>query len=129
MNDKRRDGLTEFDVFGGLDPAVDSLIERGVRRQAEAHLPGRERKKKARERAKAKARLPRRVNWDLPIWIKEAMVEIAVQHRVPVSQVAALFLKHSLIAYRRKEIDLSRYRVPSESPRYEWILELGDSDE
>jgi hypothetical protein len=72
MNDKRRDGLTEFDVFGGLDPAVDSLIERGVRRQAEAHLPGRERKKKARERAKAKARLPRRVNWDLPIWIKGA---------------------------------------------------------
>ena len=117
-------GLTDFGSVGEVDPAVESLLSAGRKRRREARLPLTDRKKKARERRKSKTRRGRRAVYDLDPALIQVVKELAEAHRVPASQVAALLLTHGLAALETGAIDLEGLKVPSDSPRYEWNLDL-----
>ena len=121
---EEKGGFVDFD----LDPAVASIIGHGERRQAEAKAPPQERKKKAKERAKNKARQGRRAVYDLSPELIQEVAAIAEQHRVPASQIAALLLRHGFRALQRGEIDIESRKVPSRSPRYRWNLKTESAE-
>jgi hypothetical protein len=108
-----------------IDPAVAGLLSNFEERQADAHLPAKERKKKAKERKKIRARRERRVTYDLPPSLKQRIAELAEQHRVPASQIAALLLDHGLKALESGAIDLDEHKIESRTPRYDANLDLG----
>jgi hypothetical protein len=106
-----------------LDPAVANILSDFEQRQTEAHLPAKERSKRAKEREKMRQRQPKRVTYDLPKKLKERIAEIADQHQVPISQVAALFLTYGLKAHDSGELDLGKYKKRlTDSPRYKYKL-------
>lgn len=107
-----------------IDPSTAEILEGVERKQSDAHLPQDERLRKVKERKKAKARLPGRVNWDLPPNLKQRIVALAERNRVPTSQVAAFLLVDGLERLDAGEIDFDSYKVPSNSPRYDWNLAL-----
>jgi hypothetical protein len=107
-----------------LDPAVADEIKKAQGRQADARRPRKEREKKAKEQRKARSRLPRRISLDLPTDIKAQVGAVAEAHRVPVSQVVAVLLAYGLASLDKGALDLSAYKVPSASPRYDWNLSL-----
>ena len=117
-------GLTDFHDLGGLDPAVDAIIREGSRRRVEARLPLGERRKRVRERQKNKARQGRRAAYDLDPALIKAVKEIAEKHSVSASQIAALLLALGLDELERGEMNINDFKIPSESPRYEWRLDL-----
>ncbi len=108
-----------------IDPAVAALLRHQDEKQSEAHLPKDERRKKNREREKLRSLLPNRVTYDLPEGMKNHIAKIAETQKTSASQVAAILLTYGLEALEQGSIDLSSYRVPSRSPRYEWNLDLG----
>ena len=57
----------------GVDPAVESLLGQGQRRQDEARLPRTERSRKKKERERAEKRKPNRINLDLPVDLKKRL--------------------------------------------------------
>ncbi len=107
-----------------LDPAVADLLAGMENKQAEARLPRRLREKKAKERAKIKARRDHRVTYDLPPQLKQAVFELAESLSLPASQLVTLALQRFMEAYKTGQIDLSKYKKPSKSPRYDWKLEF-----
>lgn len=114
--------FVEFEEW--LDPSVAASIGGAGQRQAEARLPRQERKKKVKEKAKSKKRLAHRVNWDLPVSLKQRIKKIAEEHLVPESQVAGLLLLQGLQGLDSGAFDLDDYKARSNSPRYEWTLDL-----
>jgi len=48
MKNDSQKGFTVFDDLPGVDPAVESLLGQGQRRQIESHLPKNERSQKKR---------------------------------------------------------------------------------
>jgi len=107
-----------------LDPAVADLLAGMEQKQAEAMLPRKQREKKARERAKIEARRDQRATYDLPPQLRERIKALAEELRLPASQLVTLALARFLIDYDQKQIDLSMYKRPSRSPRYDWNLEF-----
>jgi hypothetical protein len=107
-----------------LDPAVADLLAGMEQKQAEASLPRRQREKKARERAKIQARRDQRVTYDLPPVIREHIKDLAEELRLPASQLVTLALARFLKEYNRGEVELSEFKHPSRSPRYDWNLEF-----
>lgn len=107
-----------------LDPAVASSFGEAKQRHTDAKLSPKVRKKKAAARAKDKARLERRVNWEIPTEIKQRVKAIAAEHGVPESQVAALLIIGGLCRLETGEIDLDDYKTLSDSPRYDANLIL-----
>lgn len=107
-----------------LDPAVADLLAGMENKQAEARLPRREREKKAKERAKIRARRDQRVTYDLPPQLKQAMFDLAESLSLPASQLVTLALHRFMEAYASGQIDISKYKKPSKSPRYDWKLEF-----
>jgi hypothetical protein len=107
-----------------LDPAVADLLAGMENKQAESRLPRRVREKKAKERAKIRARREQRVTYDLPPQLKQAMFTLAESLSLPASQLATLALHRFLVNYTEGQIDLSKYKKPSSSPRYDWKLEF-----
>jgi hypothetical protein len=105
-----------------LDPAVADLISDMEQKQSESMLPRREREKKTRERAKMEARRDARATYDLPPSIRNRIKELADELRLPASQLVTLALVRFLKAYDDDQIDLSVYKQPSASPRYDWNL-------
>ncbi|OJX38912.1 MAG: hypothetical protein BGO78_11895 [Chloroflexi bacterium 44-23] len=105
-----------------MDPAVAALMASLESKQAEARLPRRLREKKARERAKIRARRDFRVTYDLPPALKQTIADLAEDLSVSASQLTTLALVRFLEAYHLGEIDISKYRKPSRSPRYDWKL-------
>lgn len=105
-----------------LDPAVADLISDMEHKQAEAMLPRRQREKKSRERAKIQARREQRVTYDLPPAIRNRIKELAEELSLPASQLATLALARFLKEYDADQIDVSIYKQPSASPRYDWNL-------
>lgn len=114
----------KFERRSILDPAVADLLSGMERRKEESHLPRQEREKKSRERAKILARREQRVTYDLPPQLRQRMKDLAEEQRVPASQLVTLALLRFLETYDRGEIDLSSYKEPSRSPRYDWNLRL-----
>jgi len=127
MSKEQQNGLTVFGDLGGIDPAVDSLIAQSERRQADAHLSTKERRKKAKQRERMQQRREFRVTYDLPPSIRNQVARLAEKGKFPASQLAAVLLAEALKRLETGEIDLDKYKVPSDSPRYEWNLDLWDS--
>ncbi len=107
-----------------LDPAVASLLNDMEHRQSDAALPRREREKKARERAKMSARREQRATFDLPPALRTRIMELAEAERLPASQLVTLALARFLQDLAAGSLDLTPYKKPSRSPRYDWNLAL-----
>jgi hypothetical protein len=109
-----------------LDPAVADLLSGMEQRQAEAALPRKEREKKVRERAKIQARRDQRATYDLPPGIRTRIKDTAEEERIPASQLVTLALIRFLNDLETGRVDLSEFKQPSRSPRYDWNLVLPD---
>jgi hypothetical protein len=107
-----------------IDPAVAELLAGMEHKQAISQLPRRKREKYAREHAKIEARRDQRVTYDLPRLLKDKIREMAEEHNLPASQLAALALIRFLDDMSRGKIDLESMKEPSRSPRYDWNLKL-----
>lgn len=107
-----------------LDPAVADLLAGMENKQAEARLPRKLREKKAKERAKIKARKDHRVTYDLPPELKQSIFELAESLSLPASQLVTWGLYRFMKDYQEGKIEISKYKKPSKSPRYEWKLEF-----
>jgi hypothetical protein len=105
-----------------LDPAVADLISDMEHKQADSMLPRKEREKKSRERAKIQARREARATYDLPPALRERIKTLAEELRLPASQLVTLALARFLKEYDADSIDLTVYKQPSASPRYDWNL-------
>jgi hypothetical protein len=106
----------------GFDPEVFNLLKEMEQRQSESQLPRREREKKAKERLKISARRDRRATYDLPPSIRNRISALSGQLSVPASQLVTLALIRFLESYDDGALDLSEYKLPSRSPRYDWNL-------
>ena len=105
-----------------IDPTVADIIGQAEQRQEDAQLPPKEREKKERERQKIRDRREKRVTYDLPPALKQRVAELAEEHRVPASQVAALLITLGFEAL--DQIDLAALKTPTKTPRYEHNLDL-----
>ncbi len=109
-----------------IDSAVADLLAGMEQKTAEAQLPRREREKKAKERAKIQARRSQRATYDLPPLLRERMMDLSEELRLPASQLVTLALARFLKDYSAGQVDLSQYKKPSRSPRYDWNLVFPD---
>lgn len=107
-----------------LDSAVADLLSDMEEKQQLSQLPRKERIKKSREHSKIVSRREQRVTYDLPPDVRQRIKTLAEEEGVPASQVVTLALLNFLKAYDGNEINLSTYKEPSRSPRYDWNLRL-----
>jgi hypothetical protein len=114
----------KFERRSILDPAVASLLNDMEHHQSEAALPRREREKKARERAKIRARREQRATFDLPPSLRQRIMDLAENERLPASQLVSLALARFLQDLSSSQVDLGPLKQPSRSPRYDWNLVL-----
>ncbi len=105
-----------------IDPEVSILLKEMEQRQIESQLPRHEREKKAKERQKISARRDRRATYDLPPSIRNRISALSTQLSIPASQLVTLALIRFLESYDDGTLELSSYKLPSRSPRYDWNL-------
>ena len=105
-----------------LDPVVADLLSGMQQRQVENQLPRKERERLSRERAKIQSRREQRATYDLPPSLREDIRELAEELHLPASQLVTLALARFMKDYHESLIDLSKFKQPSRSPRYEWNL-------
>ena len=117
-------GLTRFDELPGVDPAVESLLGQGQRRQDEARLPRNERSRKKKERERAEKRKPNRINLDLPVDLKKCLEHLAKKEGVPISQLVAFLLYEPVNQLESRAISLWGYKTASGCPKFECNLDL-----
>jgi hypothetical protein len=117
-------GLTSFDDLPGVDPAVESLLGQGQRRQDEARLPRIERSRKKKERERAEKRKPNRINLDLPVDLKKRLEYLAKKEGVPISQLVAFLLYEPVHQLEARVISLWGYKTASGCPKFECNLDL-----
>jgi len=116
-----RKKLTRLSI---IDPAVEGLIKEMQQHQIESQLPQRDREKKIREREKIASRKIRRVTYDLPPEIRSEVMSLSEKLSIPASQLVTLALVRFLQDYADEKVDLSSYKTPSRSPRYDWNLTI-----
>ncbi|EKD88740.1 MAG: hypothetical protein ACD_34C00372G0004 [uncultured bacterium] len=116
----------KFERRTTLDPAVADLLSGMQQRQAESQLPRKERERLGRERAKIQARRDQRATYDLPPTLREEIMNLSEELRIPASQLVTLALARFLNDYGSEIIDLGKYKQPSRSPRYDWNLVFPD---
>jgi hypothetical protein len=109
-----------------LDPAVADLLSGMQQRQVENQLPRKERERLGRERAKIQSRRDQRATYDLPPTLREEIMNLSEDLRIPASQLVTLALARFLNDYHSENIDLGKYKQPSRSPRYDWNLVFPD---
>jgi hypothetical protein len=124
MNNNAQQGFTGFNDLPGVDPAVESLLGQGQRRQAESHLPKEKRSQRKKEQERAKKRLANRINLDLPIELKERLEMLAKKEGVPVSQLVAFLLYDPVHQLEKHMISLWGYKTTSGCRRFEWNIDL-----
>jgi hypothetical protein len=117
-------GMTQFTNLPSVDPAVESLLGQGQRRQEDARLPRSERSRKKKERERAERRKPNRINLDLPVDLKRRLENLARQESVPISQLVAFLLYEPVCQLERKEISLWSYMTASGCPKFDSTLDL-----
>ncbi len=105
-----------------LDPAVADLLSNMEQKHSDAQLTRSERRKRNRERAKIEARREQRVTYDLPPALRQHIKLLAEKERLPASQLVTLALIRFLKDLEEQKIDLSIFKEPSQSPRYDWNL-------
>lgn len=115
------------------DATVEDILRDSERKQAEAGLSQEERRqvierrrrqqqKREKARRKAQLQLPNRINLTLPQDLKASLESIAEWNHVTVSQVVTCLLYEAVDQVQSGQINLAKYKVPSESPRYEYAL-------
>ena len=124
MKTTTQQGLTGFDDLPAVDPAVESLLGQGQRRQAESHLPQAERSQKRKERERAQKRLAKRINLDLPLDLKKKLETWAKKEGVPISQLVAFLLYDPVQQLDKRSISLWGYKTASHCPKFEFNLDL-----
>ena len=105
-----------------LDPAVADLLKGMQQKQSESQLPRKERERISRERVKIQSRRDQRATYDLPPAIRETVMTLSENLRLPASQLVTLALARFLKEYESGMIDLGKFKQPSRSPRYDWNL-------
>lgn len=118
------DGFTSFEALPGIDPAVESLLGQGQRRQEEARLPRNERSRKKKERERAEKRKPNRINLDIPVDLKKRLEQLAKKEGVPISQLVAFLLYEPVNQLEKQAISLWGYKTASGCPKFECNLDL-----
>jgi len=78
--------------------------------------------KQEREKAKIRARREQRATYDLPPLLRQRVRAMAEEQGLPASQLVTLALLRFLKQFEAGEVELSRYKQPSRSPRYDWNL-------
>ena len=116
----------KFERRTTLDPAVADLLSGMQQRQAESQLPRKERERLGKERAKIQSRREQRATYDLPPSLREEIMALSEELRIPASQLVTLALARFLRDYQNGTIDLGIYKQPSRSPRYDWNLVFPD---
>lgn len=124
MKNNPLQGMTDFEDLPGVDPAVESLLGQGQRRQVEAHLPKVERSRRKKERERAQKRKPNRINLDLPVDLKKRLELLAKKEGVPVSQLVAFLLFEPVHKLESRAISLWGYKIASGCPKFECNLDL-----
>lgn len=124
MSTTTQQGFTDFDDLAGVDPAVESLLGQGQRRQVETHLPKHERSQKRKERERAQRRLAHRINLDLPVDLKKRLELLAKKEGVPISQLVAFLLYEPVHQLESRAISLWGYKTASGCPKFEWNIDL-----
>jgi hypothetical protein len=129
MKNDAQQGFTGFNDLPGVDPAVESLLGQGQRRQVESHLPKNERTQKKKERDRAQKRMANRVNLDLPVDLKKRLELLAKKEGVPVSQLVAFLLYGPVHQLEKRMISLWGYKTASGCRKFEWNIDLKRHDE
>lgn len=124
MKNATQQGFTGFDDLRGVDPAVESLLGQGERRQAESRLPKNERSQKKKERDRAQKRLAKRINLDLPLDLKKHLESLAKKEGVPVSQLVAFLVYDPVQQLEKHSISLWGYKTASGCPKFDFNLNL-----
>jgi len=116
----------KFERRTTLDPAVADLLSGMQQRQAESQMPRKERERLGKERAKIQSRREQRATYDLPPSLREEVMALSEELRIPASQLVTLALARFFGDYQNGAIDLGLYKQPSRSPRYDWNLVFPD---
>lgn len=124
MKNDTAKGMTSFTDLSSVDPAVESLLGQGQRRQDEARLPRTERSRKKKERERAERRKPNRINLDLPVDLKKRLELLAKKEGVPISQLVAFLLYEPVHQLESRVISLWGYKTASGCPKFECNLDL-----
>ncbi len=124
MKNDNLQGFTEFTDLPGVDPAVESLLGQGQRKQIESHLPKNERTHKKNERERAQRRLRNRINLDLPQDLKKKLEMMAEKEGVPISQLVAFLLYEPVHLLENRTISLWGYKTASGCGKFEWNIDL-----
>jgi hypothetical protein len=124
MKNDTSKGMTSFTDLSVIDPAVESLLGQGQRRQDEARLPRTERSRKKKERERAEKRKPNRINLDLPVDLKKRLEHLARKEGVPISQLVAFLLFEPVHQLESRVISLWGYKIASGCPKFECNLDL-----
>lgn len=111
-----------------MDPAIQAYMDTGdqaalnAQREKEQNLTASQRRKRKKDQQRVRA------IYDLPLPIKNSVIEIAAHEGVPPSQLAAFLLHHALQTYHAGELDLAPHKQISRVPRFEWFLKLPAQD-
>jgi hypothetical protein len=124
MKNDAQQGFTAFNDLPGVDPAVESLLGQGQRRQVESHLPKNERSLKKKERERAQKRMANRINLDLPVELKKRLELLAKKEGVPISQLVAFLLYDPVHQLEKRMVSLWGYKTASGCPKFEFNLDL-----
>ncbi len=124
MKNTEQEGFTSFDDLARIDPAVESLLGQGERRQVESHLSKNDRSRKKKERERAQKRLAKRINLDLPVDLKQRLELLAKKEGVPVSQLVAFLLYEPMYQLETLMISLWGYKTTSGCRKFEWNIDL-----
>lgn len=124
MSENFPQGLTAFGDLRNIDPAVDSLLGQGERRQQEARLPKNERSRKKKERERAQARKAHRIHLELPLDLKKQLEALAKREGVSISQLTAFLLYEPVHLLESKVTSLWGYKTASGCPKFESNLDL-----
>jgi hypothetical protein len=101
-----------------VDPAVADMLSDMERKRRIASLPKAKQEKARKDAARHKAGL------DLPLELHEALRRIAEKEHISVSGLVTFYLHRGVVDYEAGRIDLSPYKRPSRSPRFEYILDF-----
>jgi hypothetical protein len=124
MKNDAQQGFTRFQDLPGVDPAVESLLGQGQRRQVEAHLPKNERSQKKKERERTQQRKPNRIHLDLPVDLKKRVEMLAKKEGGPISQLVAYLLYFQVDQLEKHMISLWGYKTPSGCRKFDWNIDL-----
>lgn len=105
-----------------IDPATAALLENGKAKQKQRHMTPAQRRKAKADAGRNKA------TYDLPVAITNRITEIAEVEGCPKSGVVTALLLDALRRYDDREIDLARFKSPSDSPKYDYVIEVPEDE-